>query len=164
MRVSITCSGPSLTEADVLDLETRLRISLPAPYTKFLLHHNGGEPDLDHYPIDGMGGNPFGEIRMLLGIGTAEEYNDLERTLLLMDERLPPQFLPIGYSSSDDLICLSLAGQDRGTVYFVDTCEMPEPAPWHRSGYANAYFVAEDFEAFLQSLDTFEAYAKSSPG
>lgn len=159
MRVAIAGAGRAVDQSRLDELETTIGRPLPPSYRAFLLRNNGGEPDLDHYPITGMTDNPFGEIRMFLGIDAAAEHDDVEATLDLLKDSLPQGFLPVGYSSGGDMICVSLNDHDHGAVYFWDSQAESEPAPWMRSGYSNAYFVADSFEHFIASLDKFEAFA-----
>ena len=159
MSVSISNPGRPVDERRLDLLAVRIGRPLPISYRAFLLEHNGGEPDLDHYPIEGMESNPYGEIRMFMGLDAEADYDDIESTWEMLKDQLPPEFLPIGYSSGNDLVCLSLAESDYGTVYFWDSQIESELAPWARSGYSNAFFVAEDFARFLESLDSYEAFA-----
>lgn len=156
--VTITEVNAAVGERRVAQLEANIMGRLPEAYRSFLLEHNGGEPDLDHYQISGMANNPFGEIRMFLGLDATENYDDLEWNLRLLRDRLPSQFLPVGYSSGGDMICVSLNAHDYGTIYFWDSQATSEPSNDARSGYSNLYYVAEDFGHFLKELNTFESF------
>ena len=159
MRVSIGDPGPPLELADLSGLEARLGSQLPDSYKSFLLRTNGGTPTPDHFAIQGAAGNPFADVQTLFGIGATADFDDLERTLAAMSGRVPMGLLPIGHSSTNDLVCLSLREADHGTVYFWDSWADAEPAPWSRSGFANVYLIVDDFNAFLDGLNTYEHFA-----
>jgi hypothetical protein len=163
MNITATTAGAPVDDARLDTLQRDLGASIPAAYRAFLLNSNGGEPTLDHYPIHGMVDNPFGEIRMFLGVDAREEYDDLEVTRSQLSDRLPAELLAIGYSSGGDMICLSLRPSDYGEVFFWDSHAESDPASWSRSGYTNVYFVAKDFETFIASLSTYEAFAGQAP-
>jgi hypothetical protein len=161
--VSISSAERPVDSARLAQLEMSIGSTLPESYRAFLSRTNGGEPDVDHFPISGMAGNAFGEIRRFLSLDAASLSDDLDSTRQLLQGKLPATLMAIGYSSTDDMICLSLARRDYGTVYYWDAQSESEEAPWMQSGFANAYFIADDFETFLALLDSFESFDSSAP-
>jgi hypothetical protein len=51
--VSMTVTGPRLSEEDVEEIEKRSGLALPDSYRSFLLEHNGGVPTPDTIDIEG---------------------------------------------------------------------------------------------------------------
>lgn len=66
--------------------------------------------------------------------------------------RIPPNLLPIAHDPFGNLICLSVAGQDRGKVYFWD--HEVEVREGEIPSYRNVSFIADNFESFLDGLTT----------
>ncbi len=53
-------TGRPLTERDLADLESELGFKLPQAYRAFLMKYNGGRPEPEAFPIEGMPNNPEG--------------------------------------------------------------------------------------------------------
>jgi hypothetical protein len=107
--------------------EKQLGISLPAPYRRFLEQHNGAEFNVSpQFPIDPPDeADGDGQLFRLYGLVkdgvTTDPYGlDLReaRNVLRFRDRVPKDIIAIGESPYDERIALSIAGDDRGTVYF----------------------------------------------
>jgi hypothetical protein len=159
MNVIITTPGPKLQPGRLDALEGKLGLTLPLDFRKFLLNTNGGTPTPDHYRIEGSLDTPFSDVQTIFGVDTVAEHDDLELVYQDYLDRVPHGFLPIGHSSTNDLLCLSLRTQDYGTVYFWDSWADGAPEPSKRSGYSNLNYVAEDFSSFLLGLRSYETLA-----
>ena len=140
---------PLPTEQDVFELDQQLGRPIPFDYRDFLLKHNGGSPTPECFHIRGNRAGDIGIINWFYGLTSDEDY-DIREAVLTLRERIPAHFLPIGDDPGGNQLCISLAGEDAGTVYFwdheneVDEGEVP--------GYQNVYFVASSFGALLSSL------------
>lgn len=162
MRLTISNTGPSIGPEELDKLEERLRYELPVAYRRFLLVTNGGRPTPDHYPIMDNFDVPFSDIQMLFSVRGRMDRDDLEAVFYDVRNSIPSGFLPVGHSSTNDLLCVSLRGEDHGAVYFWDSWEETTADPVSRSGFSNLYFVAEDFDAFLRALKPYEAFTSSA--
>ncbi len=78
------------------------------------------------------------------------EYSDLRHHVNVFRDRVPANLLPIARDPGGNLICLSIAGSDRGKVYFWDHEEEAEEG--ETPGYDNVYFVADSFDDLLHNL------------
>lgn len=149
MAVEVHESCGSLSEADVRSLEKELGFSLPAEYKDFLLNHNGGWPEPNEFPIEDNPSDDRGRVHYFLCIEDGDEYNLMD-WVVDYEGRLPPGLLPIACDPGGNLICLSVSGENAGTVYFWDHEE--EAGPGETPSYENAYHVAESFGEFLERL------------
>jgi len=141
MTARIEGPGKPLTNDDLADLERTLRAALPSQYRGFLLRNNGGIPSPDTVDVDGVPGSPT-DVQVFFGIGRPVESSDLSWNRQTFSDRLPDRMLPIACDSGGNLFCLSLSGEDAGSVIYVDL-EQRQPA---------FYLAAEGFDAFLGKL------------
>lgn len=82
-------------------------------------------------------------VNIFYGIG--EMYDNLEKKIDIFDEIIDTGFLPIADDSGGNQICLGLSEKYFGDVYFWIHDEDPE-------NMGNMYFLATDFEDFLEKL------------
>ena len=150
--MTITDTGPNLSDSDVLELEARLRFTLPDAYRSFLLEFNGGISVPDTIHIDGLPGSPT-DVQVFFGIGRAEETEGIEWNLASLSERLEEQLLPIACDSGGSVFCLSLRPHDYGAVFFADLQEVFADFETRRP---RMYWIAPDFGGFLQMLRPFD--------
>lgn len=146
--------GPPLTQADIAGLEAELRVALPEDYRAFLARYNGGRPKPSSFPIRGFTADEFGgDVHYFYSLP------DLVWHYKTLKGRIPSDLFPIAGDGSGNIICVSMTGLNRGAVYFWDHDKEYWPP-----GYDNAYFVAENFNKFLDSIyfeDLSEEIAKS---
>jgi SMI1/KNR4 family protein SUKH-1 len=136
-----------LTQEDIGELEKAIGNSLPDSYKAFLLRFNGGLPTPDAFPIEGMAKNPYGIIQEFFGIDCPIESSNLKWIYEVFKTDTPPNLFPIASTPSGDVVCVSLWGDDPGTVViwnYYDAYRGPT--------YANVYRVAPNFEEFIQGL------------
>ena len=151
--------GPPLTDQDIAAMERELGVSLPSDYVAFLRKHNGGRPKPIMFPIydevyneepaAGASSYKKGVLSFFVGI-SKDDYNDLLNFAKLSEDRVPPEVLPIGRDVFGNLICLAVAGPNRGKVYWwfhEEEADEGEPPT-----YNNIYFVADSFTELLNSL------------
>jgi hypothetical protein len=151
MALTLDNRGPPLSSEELAAVERRLGIDLPDDYRAFLLEQNGGAP----YPSQflGEGGHPL-RITRFLSVGLAgpgpPDPNDFEATVAFhRDElELPPHLVPIGLVDYEDFLLLSVAGEDRGTVYYWYLIE---------SGFDGSHF-GKAFNSFPELLASLKDY------
>jgi hypothetical protein len=153
MLATMSECGRRLVDDDLNVFESQIGFTLPSAYRLFLLKYNGGRPIPSGFPIRGFVNNPYGMIHYFFGIDQDFECYDLPWNWGVMNGRLPDGFLPIAGDHSGDLLCLSLYGDNYGSIVFWDFYDEHFP-PTRR----NVYDVADSFSEFLESL--FEPTAK----
>lgn len=147
MIIKFLEGGPPLSDEDIKLLESSVGVFLPSEYRKFLLRQNGGRPTPNAFSIRGLANNPFGTIHYFFGIGDAIESCNLDWNYAVLNGRLPSNLIAIADDPCGDLICLTLFGDDAGSVVFWDRHTEPnEPS------YENVYQVAESFKEFLDGI------------
>ncbi|MCX7570161.1 SMI1/KNR4 family protein [Tumebacillus sp. DT12] len=131
-------SRTPLTEEKLDEVQKRLTLVFPAEYRAFLLKNNGGKPTPNTFSFLDRNGEKADSLLDDLEV----EYTDL-----LSDERILPHLVPIANDPFGNLICLSVAGEDLGKVYFWDHEIEPKTA-----GYENMSLIADSFTEFLNKL------------
>jgi hypothetical protein len=135
-----------VTESDIQAFETRLNARLPEDYRQFLMQHNGGKPEPYCFRVDMNGFPNESAITYFLCLSDTEQ-DSLSRYLKIYRDRIPVNLLPIALPLAVNLVCLSIAGDDYGTVYFWDH-------NWENDelDYTNVHFVAHSFNELLNNL------------
>jgi len=144
--------GPPLLAEDVGSFEKKHGLSLPGAYKAFLLATNGGRPERDLLTINGFKGDPVGRIHLFFGLRDPVESCNLDWNLEVFQQRLPANLLPIATTEGADKICLSVAGEREGAVFYWDGYAQP--------GERNLYFLSPDFASFMSALQ----FDELSPG
>lgn len=136
------------SEARVGALETNLGCRLPEDYRSFLLSYNGGRVSPAGFVFAERTG-PYTDslVHSLYSLYDGEDCS-LEATLALLARRLPTGVIPIGDDPGGNEICLVLAGDRRGQVWFWDHEREPETQP----DWSNMDLIAQSFDAFMRGL------------
>jgi len=134
-----------ITEPMVRALEEELGFDLPKDYRTFLLEYGlTALKGYITYPDPDRPGKPGGGVEAFLGINPGNS-GDLMLTREGLGKRLPIEILPMA-DSPEGKICISLHGKDKGRIF---SWMRDEP---HNNPYRNLFFVAEDFDSFMNSL------------
>jgi hypothetical protein len=135
-----------VTESDIQAFETHLNARLPEEYRQFLMQHNGGKPEPSVFRVDIDGFPNEDRITCFLCLSDTE-HDSLSRYLKKYRDRIPVNLLPIALPLAVDLVCLSISGDDYGTVYFWDH-------NWESDelDYTNVHFIAHSFNELLNNL------------
>jgi hypothetical protein len=155
MAYVIRNPGHPLVDEDIRVLEKKIGADLPADYREFLIRNNGGRPDPRFFPIRGFKNNPFGQVQDFLGIDDPVEACRLDWKYKTFRGRIPANLFPIASEDGGSLICISLAGPDRGHVYYWNYYGETRPPT-----YDNVYFIAETFQSFLDCLQFHDPLAE----
>ena len=136
--------GEPLTHDSIDALEKAVGKPFPPEYRVFLLAHNGGRPEAAIVDIDDC---PQGasSVQIFLGVTGPVESETLEWSWNCFQGRIDERLLPVADDPFGNLFCLSLDGDDRGHVFFVDRYE-DSPRP---------YLVAGSWNEFLDKLRTY---------
>lgn len=155
--IRIEESRTPLTNARLAALEKKLGISLPAQYRQFLLKHNGGHPNRACFHYKHLRG-PYtdSEVTQFLAVTRSRTYNfeQLFQLLKVQNKWLPDNLVPIADDAFGNSVCISVAGDDRGAIYFreaelvhVDFDNLDEPDIWD-----GIFLIADTFDEFLRGL------------
>jgi hypothetical protein len=136
--------GPPLREEELSSFEEQHGLALPGTYREFLLATNGGRPERDLLVLQGLEGNPVGRIHLFLGLKDPVESCNLDWNREVFRDRLPADLLPIATTEGADKICLAVAGERAGAIFYWDAHA--------RGGERNLYLLAEDFDSFISTL------------
>jgi hypothetical protein len=148
--IRILEQGSKISDNEIRELEDTLGYSLPNDYRTFLLTYNGGrpEPDVFNYEIR-KNEIRSSSVRNFFCVDK-EGMDAFNEILLVYAGRLPKDMFPIAYDSCGNLICLCIAGEHRGRIYFWDHEEEYEED--ELPGYKNIYPISLDFYSFLVEL------------
>ena len=149
MTVQISRSREKLSSQKIAAIERKLSLSLPSQYRAFLLTYNGGRPRPKRFPIGDDSFSSHGQVHFFLCVKEGDSYN-LEDWVTDYYDRIPSGFLPIAVDPGGNLICLAIAGDNAGKVYFWDHEEEVEEG--QTPGYENVYLIANSFHEFLNCL------------
>jgi hypothetical protein len=160
MSVTIRDSERPITGRQLSRVEKQLGITLPEPYRRFLVRHNGGRPRPGTFQF-GPVSEPYSGSVVDWFLAVYEgEHNNFEHyfhTYKLNERRLPENLVPIAHDPGGNLICISVSGKDVGAVYFWDH-EREEGPP----GEAVS-LIATSFDDFLAGLGREEG-PRAAPG
>ena len=148
-------TGPSVSDADVRELENMLGTTLPDDYRAFLLDVNGGRPgpDCSLVPL------PREDVllRDLHSLSTSGAPFDLASRIRRLRTKIPYPLIPIGSAGGakyGGAVCLCLEGRMRGSVWYFTLAGDLTPSllnlPWQDFG--NVTQVADDFLGFVSIL------------
>lgn len=149
-KVKIESSYSSIESSSIKHIEERISGCLPDDYKEFLIAHNGGEPELDIFTFLRDEVPELGIVAAFLGQQEDEDETILEY-LDCYENRIPKNLLPIAYDPGSNVICLSVSGEDYGSVYFwlhefeTDEDEAPD--------YSNVFPIKPSFSEFIDSLE-----------
>ncbi len=136
----------------IMSLEAMLHMKIPEDYRLFLLNCNGGRPRKSVFTYIYKGRKELGCVSRFLGIHNGEFDNLYQavKTYKIFQKRLPDNLLPIANDPGGNLICLSLIGNDLGSIYFWnhdwEADDHEEPT------YENIFLIATSFTEFIDSL------------
>jgi hypothetical protein len=145
--VTIQLRVPPTSEAAVAAFEAARGIRLPDEYREFLLATNGGRPEPAEFRLARRSG-PYTDsaVHRFLSLGDTEAPS-LERMTQILAPRVPPELQPIASDPGGNYVCIGVAGDGRGKIYFWDQDRAPEPADW-----SGVDLIADSFDAFLRGL------------
>ncbi len=153
MAITIRNSEIPLTLDKVVDIEKRLKLSLPLEYKDFIMKHNGGRPKPSgfHYKHE-TGRYTDSRVDWFLAIydGESDNFEDYFNTYKVDQVRLPIELVPIANDPGGNLVCISVKGKNKGAVYFWD--HENEAGDNETPSYQNVHLLADSFSEFLESL------------
>ena len=140
----------TVDEHDVQSFEQKYHIRLPEPYRSFLIETNGGYPDKDRFPTPWNELNQYIIVDYFYGLNYRRDtWGDLSDARTTFTDRIPEDLVAIASDPGGNQICLGLAGERYGQIFFW---EMEEESDEEPPTYDNVSFVANSFQQFLDGL------------
>jgi hypothetical protein len=133
------------TEARVQAFEAQVGARLPDDFRRFLLQYNGGKPLPSGFRMALRTGPYADSLVHSLDSLYDEDICNLESTVRW--QRVPFGVITIGCDPGGNGICLVIAGERRGQIWFWDHEHEMHPPDW-----SNMDFVAPSFDAFMRGL------------
>lgn len=141
--------GPELTDNLIEQFEGLYDIRIPESFRQFLLRNNGGRPDRKRFAtqdktIESM-------VTVFLPLRLDQTRHSIERELWLLerDSYLPDGLLVIATDPRTSRICLGLAGEFEGKVYYNP---LDEEVHEDNEG-RQLLLVSESFDSFVENLE-----------
>jgi ankyrin repeat protein len=161
MEVKIRIYNEKITIKDLDKFERKNKITFPEDYKKFLLKFNGGYPEPNFYLCgEGFGINTkFKEQKE--EVVQIVDFTGLDGSFLASDI-VPKNIFTIGEDNAGNYFCISVAGDDKGNIYFCNHGDCDE------GPYSNLYLLANRFDDFLNglqedpSITVFEKYCEKN--
>jgi len=152
---------PPCNVADLKALEQQLKLKLPRSYRSLLLAGNGMRflPRLTFPQPWRFDPSDADAIVVFFGVADARQSRSIsnERKSYDFSERVPPNIIPIGETLGQQLLCLSCAGEDTGSVYlWRPGLSWEEDEEDNVKTYQYLRPVGTSFEEFLESLSVEE--------
>ncbi|NQX62518.1 SMI1/KNR4 family protein [Paenibacillus qinlingensis] len=150
MKFQIKNTFAPISLENIQEVEQRYGIKLPNDYKEFLLKYNGGNP-IPNVMFTTKNGiltsylvyvHPLFEREMPSLVSNFLYFNK--------EEKIPSNLIAIGHDPLRNLVCISLAGNDSGFVYYWDfmndDCDNPS--------YNHLVLIAKSFSEFIEGLRT----------
>ena len=147
MSVAMQGREAPLRPQYLIDLDSRLGVSLPAPYRQFPLEYNVAVPECNSYD-----GGQHVSATTFFGV-SPNPYDDLVEQNLVYEGRMPQGVLAIADAPCRNLICLHLT---TGAVYYWDHEQEAAAFGYEEPSFDNMLLLAWSFTEFLQRLQPFD--------
>ncbi|MGM1019043.1 MAG: SMI1/KNR4 family protein [Bacillota bacterium] len=148
MNIEFESSFKPIKNQELETFEETYNLILPNDYKNFLLYHNGGKTVRRRFETQDK--TITSSIMLFLPLSKETE-NNLENYYkkYTVGKIIPSNFIPIGVDPADSLICLSINGENQGTVYFCDMDYFEEDNELKQEFIK---LVSPNFSEFVNSL------------
>ena len=143
-------SLPLISEQEIQQTEAQLKIMFPQSYREFLLSINGGFPEPNGFNVN-KGDPNF--IDYFYGINLDGKQLTLNLVNEIKDFRgieAPDNYIPIAGNDSGDKYCLSILGEDLGSVYFWEHDNYYYDPDEPDECFGELKFITNDFEKLIE--------------
>lgn len=137
----------SLSQREIIDIESRFNIHLSEDYKDFLINTNGGtfkSDTINSIHIDSLDEDIY--LDVLFGITDDENLNIFYWNEKYSNEMLEKTVL-IGFDLMQGFIVLMCGGENNGIYYWDDSYNFNQS-----NDKNNMYFIAKDFKSFYNSI------------
>lgn len=142
----------NIGQSDIYIFEEKYKIHLPEDYKNFLLSTNGGKTVNRKFNTNDptKKGKINSSIVMFFPLSNQNDMNleDKYREFTL-EAVVPSRFLPIGNDPVGNLICLSMNGNDKNSVYHCDLDYLDEDKELKDDCIR---LISSGFKEFIESL------------
>jgi len=150
-------SGPPIEEKDIVELEHKLGVTLPADYRAFLLRTNGGRPT----PEESFGDEEFGSMMAMFYAAKHEDITvNIAQEQYAFNERIPEDLLPIGEDRGGSQICIGIGQGNFGKVYFWSMDDEEDLEEGEKPDYRNVYLLTNTCDEFRDTFDDSEIFRR----
>ena len=104
----------SITNNDIIDFESNLKVQLPEKYKTLLLKFNGGIPDTDEIFCNGEKDSIGCFFSIKYGSNLIEKY--IHR-LQEVEKLIPKEYIPIADSEGGNIYCISTKEKQVGQIF-----------------------------------------------
>lgn len=138
----------TITSEHIIAVEERYGFNLPKDYKDFLLKYNGGKPKCSKFTT--KDGRIISHLMFFLPL-IHKEVLSLACAFLIFTRknRLPSNLIPIGEDPIKNFVCISVAGDDCGSIYYWDFIHSNEEMPT----YKYLVHIADSFTEFIDGLE-----------
>jgi SMI1-KNR4 cell-wall len=157
MNIKILDCANNMSQNEILELETKIRVPLPGTYKDFLMQYNGGKPEPNEFIYVENSHEKYAILQRFLGI-SERSYSNLYgyiETFKEHEERIPSNLIPIAHDPGGNLICISVMGEDIGKVYFWERDGEADIDGGEVADYSNVYWIADSFTDFIAGITKF---------
>ena len=139
----------------------------PDDYKQFMLKHNGGTPQTDIFKYKRGSKESIYPVSHFFGIHDGEYWARMQWALESLQDRMPPEFLPIAYDGGGNHYLINLSKEKYGKIYYWD--HEREAANSGVKYYRNIKLLAKSFTDFIANLtedndDDFEVTTRIEGG
>lgn len=146
MNLSFEYTFKQIKAEDIENFEKLNGLKLPEDYKSLLLKDNGGKSNRRRFTTkDDV---VTSSIMMFFPLSEETE-NNLQSSLdyYIKGRKLPSRFIPIGTDPADNIICMSIHGNDIGSVYHCHTYHIEDEAE------LEAKFIREIASSFTEFIN-----------
>ncbi len=143
-----------VTASEIEEIEKYTLLEFPKQYKDHLLRYNGGQCTPNVFRFDEGGAETSSVVDWFLAIydGDSDSLKESVDTYKIEEKRMPLHMLPIAHDPGGNLICISCGLKDNGFIYFWNHEDEVNYEEAGDDDYSNLYFIAKDFDTFLDSL------------
>ena len=152
-------ANPPITEDDIEAVEHRLGQTLPEPYRRHLLRHNGGRPERTGFDVvwpehadAGVRGWTEGQVDYFYGVHDQTGAGDLLSDYETDRGMVPDDTLAFASDPGGNPLLIGLYGPNRGRVFFALRHDGSSNQTGPADRWDNVGHVADDFDSFVAAL------------
>lgn len=148
--IDIETNAEPVNEIELRLLEKEIAAVLPPEYKNFLLEHNGGKPTIRRYIT--VDRKVESSLMYLYPLSDKTTPNLMEK-FDYYNHMIPKNLLSIGKTPKKSQVCISISGDDYGSVYHWDLEDQEYiEGPIINPTYKYMKLIAKNFDEFINSL------------
>ncbi|MEJ8553224.1 SMI1/KNR4 family protein [Tepidibacter sp. Z1-5] len=153
MNIKFEYTFKSIEVQDIEAFEKKYGFKLPNDYRQFLLLNNGGKTDRRKFDTkdENDNGMIISSIMLFCPLSDEVEFN-LEKNYCVYNKEgklISSKFLPIGIDPVENLICISVEGNNKGATYHCDMAYIEEDGILEMDCIR---LISRNFTEFIENL------------